>query len=98
LEALAGHFGVSTAAVGWRVVALGWLKNSELPEGSARTAKANSKAAVRPLFSQRFVERTAWGIDRGELSVQRLLGLLNLGLDEFRACCQAYGVKVEIGL
>jgi Zn-dependent peptidase ImmA (M78 family)/transcriptional regulator with XRE-family HTH domain len=98
LGVLAEHFHVSTAAVGWRVVALGWLKKSELSKASTRSATAKPEAATRPLFSQRFVERTAWGIDHGELSVQRLLGLLDLELDEFRACCQANGVKAEIGL
>ena len=94
LLALAEHFQVSPSAVGWRVVALGWVKKAELPKVS--TAKAKPKP--HPLFSQRFAERAAWGIDRGELSVQRLLSLLDMGLEEFRTCCQAHGVKVEIGL
>ena len=98
LEALAEHFGVSAPAVGWRVVALGWLKKGELPKLSARIATGKPKAEVHPLFSHRFVARSAWGIDQGELSVQRLLGLLDLKLDEFRECCKAYGVKAEIGL
>jgi len=79
-------------------VALGWLKNTELSEAATRSAPVEPKAASRPLFSQRFIERTAWGIEHGELSVRRLLKLLDLGLDEFRACCQAHGMKVEIGL
>lgn len=98
LGVLAGHFQVSTAAVGWRVVALGWSARSALGKPTTRPIPSTTKAATRPLFSQCFVERTAWGIARGELSVQRLLGLLDLDLDEFRACCQAYGVKAEIGL
>jgi len=98
LGVLADYFHVSTVAVGWRLVALGWLKNTELSEAATRSAPVEPKAASRPLFSQRFIERTAWGIEHGELSVRRLLKLLDLGLDEFRACCQAHGVKVEIGL
>ncbi len=98
LAVLAEHFQVSVAAVGWRVVALGWLKAEELTATALRTASKTPKAASSPLFSQRFIERMAWGIDRGELSVKRLLGLLHLGLDDFRACCQTYRVKVEIGL
>jgi len=98
LSVLAEHFQMSVAAVGWRVVALGWLKAEELTATILRSASKTAKAASSPLFSQRFIDRMAWGIDRGELSVKRLLGLLHLGLDEFRACCQAYRVKVEIGL
>lgn len=94
LSALAEHFQVSPAAVGWRVVALGWVKKDELP----KVATIKTKTELRPFFSRRFMERAAWGIDHGELSVQRLLELLDLGLDKFRACCQTYGVKTEIGL
>lgn len=98
LGVLAEHFQVSPAAVGWRVVALGWLKAEELTPTVLRSAAKTPKAARSPLFSQRFIDRMAWGIDRGELSVKRLLGLLHLGLDEFRVCCQTYRVQVEIGL
>lgn len=98
LAVLADHFHVSPAAVGWRAVALGWLKTEELTSAATKSASKAPKAESSPLFSQRYIERIAWGIDRGELSVKRLLGLLHLGLDDFRACCQAYRVKVEIGL
>ena len=98
LSVLAEHFHVSVVAVGWRLVALGWLKAEELTSSVLRSASKTPKAASSPLFSQRYIERIAWGIDRGELSVKRLLGLLHLGLEEFRACCQAYRVKVDIGL
>jgi Zn-dependent peptidase ImmA (M78 family)/transcriptional regulator with XRE-family HTH domain len=97
LEALATHFQVSASAVGWRAVALGWLKPGEWPQDALSTS-AKAKPTSRPLFSRRFVERAAWGVARGELSVRRLLDLLDISLDEFRDCCQAYGVKAEIGL
>lgn len=98
LETLARYFQVSKSAVGWRVVALGWIKKDELPESLSKSAISKPEAAIRPLFSKRFVERLVWGIARGEVSVQRLLKLLDLGLDEFRECCEAYGVKANIGL
>ena len=98
LSLLAEHFHVSVTAVGWRVVALGWMKAEELTPTVLRSTSKTPKAASSPLFSQRYIERMAWGIDRGELSVKRLLGLLHLGLEDFRACCQAYRVKVKIGL
>jgi Zn-dependent peptidase ImmA (M78 family)/DNA-binding XRE family transcriptional regulator len=98
LEALAGHFRMSTAAVGWRAVALGWLKKDELPKAITRGARTNPGAATSPLFSRSFMERMSWGIDRGEISVKRLLELLGMKLDEFRACCQSHGVPTNIGL
>jgi len=98
LASLAEHFQVSVPAVGWRVVALGWLKADELASTVARSPFKSPQAVHSPLFSQRYIERMAWGIDQGEISVKRLLGLLQMGLDDFRACCQAYRVKVDIGL
>ena len=97
LAVLAEYFQVSVTAVGWRVVALGWLKAEELTTSVLQSASKAPKPASSPLFSQRYIERAAWGIDRGELSVKRLLDLLQLGLDDFRACCQTYRVKVDIG-
>jgi XRE family transcriptional regulator, fatty acid utilization regulator len=96
LMALAQHFSVSKSAVHWRVLSLGWIKKEAAPKAKARASKPGE--AARPLFSRRFVERTAWGIKQGELSVRRLLELLNLDLEEFRACCKAHGVDAGIGL
>lgn len=98
LPALAAHFGVSTAAVGWRLVALGWLKKGELPKTLAGDRKAKGTEADHSLFSRRFMDRAAWGVSRGEISVRRLLRLLGLNLAEFRACCAAHGVAVDVGL
>ncbi len=98
LLALAQHFRVSPQAVGWRLVALGWVKKADLHKTLAGNIAESMKAADEPLFSRRFIERTAWGIERGEISVRRLLGLLELDLETFRNCCQSHGVKVDIGL
>lgn len=98
LEVLAGHFRVSTTAVGWRMVALGWLKKDEMPKALTRAAKSKLGAPTGPLFSRSFMKRMIWGIDRGELSVKRLLGLLDMKLNEFRECCQSHGVPTNIGL
>ncbi len=96
LRRLAEHFGVSVPAVGWRLVTLGELKKGDWLEVPGQSGAALE--TTKPLFSRPFVERAAWAIEHGELSVKRLLDLLGLNLDEFQACCQAHGVSLEIGL
>ena len=96
LRRLAEHFGVSVPAVGWRLVTLGELKKGDWLEVPGQSGAALE--TTEPLFSRPFVERAAWGIEHGELSVKRLLDLLGLNLDEFQVCCQAHGVSLEIGL
>jgi len=98
LEALARHFHVSTAAVGWRAVALGWLKKDDLPKAITSGAKTKPDTSTSQLFSRSFMDRMNWGIDRGEISVKRLLGLLDMKLDEFQECCHSHGVPTNIGL
>lgn len=98
LNSLAHHFGVSAAAVGWRLVALGWIKKGHVANPSAGGRATGDKSTLSPLFSRRFLERTSWGIDRGELSAQRMLELLGTNLEEYRASCKAFGVRTSIGL
>lgn len=98
VESLAGHFQVSTAAVGWRLVALRWIKKDAVPTTAAQTMGKGPATPTPRLFSKRFIDRVAWGIDRGELSVRRALELLDLDLAGLRQACQASGVKLSVGL
>ena len=98
LRPLADHFGVSEEAIGWRTVTLGWITKHELKAVPPPKKRPSAKSGEPALFSRRFMERAVWGIDRGELSVRRLLDLLDLDLEAFRACGQAHGLKVNIGL
>lgn len=95
--ATANHFQVSAPTVFWRMVALGLLKKQDASKALSQVA-TSTKRVTPPLFSRRFLDRVIWGIDRGEVSVRRVLNLLNLDMDELRSQCAAHGVPVEIGL
>ena len=98
INEMADYFHVSTMAVGWRAVALDWLTTDELKALDLQSAKPKKKSNPHAIFSKRFIERAAWGIDHGEISVKRLLAILDMTLDDFRACCLAHNVNMEIGL
>jgi hypothetical protein len=44
------------------------------------------------------MERMVWGVEHGEVSVNRLLKILDLSLETFRETCATHGVEVDIGL
>jgi Zn-dependent peptidase ImmA (M78 family)/transcriptional regulator with XRE-family HTH domain len=96
LQATARHFKVSTQALFWRMVALGlWQKNQQtllVKQGPAE------KSLTPAWYSRRFLERALWGIDKGEISVRRTMGILNMDLGEFRSQCEAHGLEVAIGI
>ncbi len=95
-HATAIHFKVSTQALFWRMVALGlWQKNQQVILGKQGPAEKNPAPAW---YSRRFLERVLWGINKGEISVRRTLGILNLDIGEFRSQCEAHGLEVAIGI
>lgn len=97
LQATANHFKVSTAALFWRMVALGmWQKKQQ--QGLLTGSGPAEKSPTPPWFSRRYLERTLWGIDKGEVSVRRILAILNMDLGEFRSQCAAHGLDVSIGI
>jgi XRE family transcriptional regulator, fatty acid utilization regulator len=98
INEMADYFHVSTMAVGWRAVALDWLTTDELKALDLQSAKPKKKSNPHAIFSKRFIERAAWGIDHGEISVKRLLAILDMTLADFRACCLTHNVNLEIGL
>ena len=97
LQATAGHFKVSAQALFWRMIALGhFQKNSH--RGLLAKIAPSEKSAPPAWFSRKFLERTLWGIDKGEISVRRTMGILDMDLEEFRTQCQAHGLEAAIGI
>ncbi len=96
IQALAEHFKVSAAAVYWRLAALHCLDSETTPKPVSGIGQDPVKK--RPLFSRPFMERMVWGVEHGEISVNRLLKILDLSLETFRETCAAHGVEVDIGL
>ena len=96
IHAVAEHFKVSPSAVYWRLTALRCLEAETKLEGFSGAESGVLKR--RPLFSRAFLDRMVWGVDHGEISVNRLLKILGLTLCEFRETCAAHDVDVDIGL
>lgn len=97
LQGTANHFKVSTAALFWRMVALGlWQKNQ--PQNLLARSGPVEKSPTPPWFSRRYLERTLWGINKGEVSVRRILAILSMDLEDFRSQCEGHGLHVSIGI
>jgi XRE family transcriptional regulator, fatty acid utilization regulator len=94
---VSGHYGVSASALFWRMVALAIVKKEEA-ERALAPSSIKARHGAPPLFSRRFLERVIGGIEHGEVSVRRVLKLLDLDLEDFRSQCAAHGVPVKIGL
>ena len=75
--AMANRYRVSTSALKWRLAAIGLITPSDAANLKDRKQPASAKSSP-PLFSRRFIERAAWGIERGEISVRRLATLLGV--------------------
>jgi hypothetical protein len=57
-----------------------------------------AKTMVPAAFSRRFLERIAWGIDRGEISARKTAEILGVEVSELQPLFAAQGLAVVIGL
>jgi XRE family transcriptional regulator, fatty acid utilization regulator len=73
--------GVSGAALKWRLVCLGKLKNSLAAKISDDAVKAHV-GETPPQFSRRFVEVLWWGLEQGILSARRAAKIVSSTVDE----------------
>lgn len=96
LTMLGEHFGVSAIAAAWRLVALGRLKKDDIPQELVVGAARNG--TLRAKYSRRFLERIVWGIEKGEVSLLRVLKVLGTELETFKEDCAKQGVAFETGL
>jgi Zn-dependent peptidase ImmA (M78 family)/DNA-binding XRE family transcriptional regulator len=89
---------VTSSALKWRLVALGWIKSA--------TARAISESSLRnygrrkplptplpPLFSKPFMEVIGLAIEEGRVSVRRAAGLLDLTVDDLADLFKKHGVE-----
>lgn len=97
VQATASHFRVSAQALFWRMVALGLCQKKQ-QENFAGKASLQDKKPKPAWFSRKYLERVLWGIERGEVSLRRTLGILDMDLGEFRSQCEAHGLEVAIGI
>lgn len=94
---------VTSSALKWRLVALGWLKPAEaraIPDAALRHYRRREPvaAAPPPLFSKPFVEVIGLAVSDGRVSARRAAGLLDLSVDDLAELFAVHGVEVPIEL
>ena len=102
LNRAANGLSVTSSALRWRLVGLGYLtrgKARAIPETALRNnGRERTEEPPPPLFSGPFAEVVGTAIERGHISVRRaaeLLGLTIEGLDELFS---AYGIEYALDL
>jgi Zn-dependent peptidase ImmA (M78 family)/DNA-binding XRE family transcriptional regulator len=97
LAETSGTFRVSVQALYWRLVALGLLAKEAVDVSKVKTT-VNESAKSPAAFSSRYLEHVVWGIEKGEVSVRRVLDLLGVSLAALRTLCQSHNVPLNVGL
>ncbi len=98
IESAAYRYRVSAGTLVGRLVSLGLLsKETSTTLRVTSIKRQDEKMASKP-YSRRFLDRIAWGISHGEISVRRLKHILGISVSKLRATFDAHGVSVEIGL
>jgi Zn-dependent peptidase ImmA (M78 family)/transcriptional regulator with XRE-family HTH domain len=97
VQATANHFRVSPQALFWRMVALGLCQKKQRDD-LLRKSNSGDKSPKPAWFSRKYLDRVIWGIDRGEVSLRRILAILKMDLGDFRLQCEAHGLEVTIGI
>ena len=100
IKTLATAMAVSGQAMKWRLVDLGELPRAQAGRISddALRMDPDPETPLPPRFSQNFVERLHWGLDRGQLTVRKAAQVMSLTLDELQALFGSYGMPVPFDL
>jgi len=98
IAAAAAHFGVSTTALRWRLVALNRMTKEEALNAKEPQNPQLGESEMPALFSRRFLQRIAWGIDRGEISARKAAEILSVEVSELQPLFSTQGLAVVIGL
>ena len=102
LNATAEDLHVSSSALRWRLAALGALTRKRaraVPEGALRNnGQAGPSGTVPALYSRRFAEVLAAGIDGGHISVRRGAEIVGLPIEDLEELFEAHGVEQAIEL
>ena len=102
LNSAAKELHVTASALKWRLVALGELKlvkARSLPDAALRKNGKDTGQVVPPTqFSRPFMEVLGLAIDRGCISVRRVVGLLDLSVEDLVVLFAAHNVRCSIDL
>ena len=102
LNTAANELHVTASALKWRLVALGELKPAtarSLPDEALRNnGRDDTEGAPPALFSRPFMEVIGLAIDRGNVSVRRIAGLLDLSVEDLADLFKTYDVPYTVDL
>ena len=99
LAATAGKLQVSEDALVVRLAILGFLSEADRPKPKGLPPKGTANEAIPPLFSRRFMERAGRAIERGDVSVKRLVSILAIkGTGELKQLFAVHGLKVPFDM
>ncbi len=94
----AAELRVSPAALYWRTVNLGLIAKDTM-DAKALACIAEGTAESRPnLYSADFVARLHKVLDRGEVSVRKVMSLLDCSMEDLKALFAAYKLNVPFDL
>ena len=102
LNAVADDLRVTSSALRWRLVALGYLKPAvarSLPEAALRNNGGQVARSVTPaLYSKPFVEVLGLAIEQGLVSTRRTANLVDMTVDDLADLFATHGVEVPVEL
>ena len=102
LNTAANELHVTASALKWRLVALGKLKPvvaRSLSDAALRNNGRDEEENVPPaLFSRPFMEVIGLAIDQGYVSVRRIAGLFDLGIEDLADLFQTHDISCAIDL
>ena len=102
LNAVADDLRVTSSALRWRLVALGYLKPAvarSLPEAALRNNGGQVARSVTPaLYSKPFVEVLGLAIEEGLVSTRRAANLVDMTVDDLADLFATHGVEAPVEL
>lgn len=91
LRALAAYFGVSPAALAWRLFSLRWIDGKTRDTLKSMHSLEHPSSSRPKLYSAKFVSLLARALSDGRLSPRKAVKLLGLNLDAFDELLSQYG-------
>jgi len=98
LKEVAELLGVSSKALFWRLVNLGYLSKADLVDINLDALAAEGQATRPKLYSRRYVECLHKGLDKGSLSVRRAACLLDCTIEDLEDLFRDYGMEPPFDL
>ena len=92
---------VTTTALKWRLVALGFIDSARARAISAdalRKPRRTAAGGPPPLFSKPFMDVLGQAIDEGRVSARRVADLLHLTIEDLRELFARYSVEAPLDL